>query len=97
MAGQLKEEKKMNKCTYCGREDDAHELKPCGGYWILTCCTDCEEEIIEDQSSHDEEIPKYIKAIHEHFESVSDEKFEQNLKDAGYGEIKPSPGLVNPK
>lgn len=35
----------MNKCTYCGREDDAHGTKVVGGYEILACCTDCEEEI----------------------------------------------------
>ncbi|EEL25198.1 hypothetical protein bcere0018_58300 [Bacillus cereus Rock1-15] len=40
---------KMNKCTFCGRESDFHDTKIVGGYQILTCCTDCEEEIPQDQ------------------------------------------------
>jgi ribosome-binding protein aMBF1 (putative translation factor) len=40
---------KMNKCTFCGRESDFHDTKIVGGYPILTCCTDCEEEIPQDQ------------------------------------------------
>lgn len=37
----------MNKCTFCGRESDFHDTMNVGGYEILTCCTDCEEEILE--------------------------------------------------
>lgn len=36
----------MNKCTFCGREDD-QDTKVVGGYEILECCTDCEVEINE--------------------------------------------------
>jgi hypothetical protein len=40
----------MNKGTFCGRESDFHDdTKIVGGYQILTCCTDCEEEILQDQ------------------------------------------------
>lgn len=34
----------MNKCTFCGREDD-QPTRVVGGYEILECCTDCEGEI----------------------------------------------------
>lgn len=46
----------MNKCTFCGREDD------CGtsfvnGYEILESCTDCKEELIEqDEMFNGEKI-----------------------------------------
>ncbi|UUV46131.1 hypothetical protein [Bacillus phage vB_BanS-Thrax1] len=36
----------MEKCQFCGREDDAHKTKNVGGYEILECCTDCEAEIL---------------------------------------------------
>ncbi|MGE7891077.1 hypothetical protein ACQKN7_27655 [Bacillus cereus] len=39
----------MNKCTFGGRESDFHDSKIVGGYQILTYCTDCEEEIPQDQ------------------------------------------------
>jgi hypothetical protein len=43
----------MNKCnfdtTMIGRESDFHDTKIVGGYQILTCCTDCEEEILSGQ------------------------------------------------
>ncbi|MDA1521395.1 hypothetical protein PDJ84_25985 [Bacillus cereus] len=34
---------------FCGRESDSHDTKFVGGYQILTCCTDYEEEIPQDQ------------------------------------------------
>lgn len=37
----------MNKCTFCSREAD-EKTKFVGGYEILECCTDCEEEITEE-------------------------------------------------
>ncbi|HFJ9319564.1 hypothetical protein ACRS8Y_27300 [Bacillus paranthracis] len=39
----------MDKCTFCGRESDFNDTKIVGGYQILTCCTDCEEEILSGQ------------------------------------------------
>lgn len=39
----------MNKCTFCGRKSDFYDTKIVGGYQILTCCTDCEEEILSGQ------------------------------------------------
>ncbi|MDA2637481.1 hypothetical protein PDQ79_23570 [Bacillus cereus] len=44
----------MNKCTFCGRESDFHDTKIVGGYEILTCCTDCEEEIYCDQDDQED-------------------------------------------
>lgn len=38
----------MNRCTFCGREDDTHNTKYVNGYEILECCTDCEAEIINE-------------------------------------------------
>lgn len=40
----------MAKCNYCGRESESHEIKHVGGYEILECCTDCEAEIVADES-----------------------------------------------
>lgn len=48
----------MNKCTYCGREADFGNTKFVGGYEILECCPDCEEEIIR---GHQES--RYTKVI----------------------------------
>lgn len=39
----------MNKCTYCSREGD-FDTKTVGGYTILDCCTDCEDEIQDKES-----------------------------------------------
>lgn len=41
-----KEFNKMNKCTFCGRKS-THRTKSVGGYEILECCTDCEDEILK--------------------------------------------------
>lgn len=35
----------MNKCTFCGREA-SENTKYVNGYFILECCTDCEDEIL---------------------------------------------------
>ncbi|HHY72684.1 MAG TPA: hypothetical protein GX497_05580 [Bacillus bacterium] len=34
----------MNKCSFCGRESES-PTKVVGGYTILECCADCENEI----------------------------------------------------
>lgn len=39
----------MKTSHFCGRESDSHDTKFVGGYQILTCCTDYEEEIPQDQ------------------------------------------------
>ena len=33
-----------NKCTFCGRTAE-EKTKYIGGYEILECCTDCEDEL----------------------------------------------------
>lgn len=38
----------MNKCTFCGREANC-ETKFVNGYEILEICTDCEEELMEQE------------------------------------------------
>ncbi len=38
----------MNKCTFCGREDQS-KTKNVGGYEILECCSDCEAEITQGE------------------------------------------------
>jgi|GEM_PF-5061279 len=43
----------MAKCTYCSREAD-QPTKHVGGYKILECCTECEEEIQDDIDIIDE-------------------------------------------
>jgi hypothetical protein len=39
----------MNRCTFCGTTSDFFDTKFVGGYEILECCHDCEDEILEDQ------------------------------------------------
>ena len=41
----LGEDTAMNKCTFCGREA-IDNTRYVGGYEILDCCTDCEDEIL---------------------------------------------------
>lgn len=43
----------MAKCTFCGREAD-QKARFVGGYEILECCTDCEDEILEEQRIEDD-------------------------------------------
>jgi hypothetical protein len=40
----------MNKCTFCGCTSDFFDTKIVGGYTILECCNNCEDEILEDDS-----------------------------------------------
>ncbi len=48
----------MNKCTFCGREANC-DTKFINGYEILDNCTDCEEELMDQECNHDnfETIP----------------------------------------
>lgn len=36
---------KLNQCTFCGRKSNIHDLKNVKGYQVLTCCSDCEDEL----------------------------------------------------
>lgn len=38
----------MSKCTFCGRESN-EKTKFVEGYEILESCTDCEQEIVEEE------------------------------------------------
>jgi hypothetical protein len=47
-----REEDKINKCLFCGRES-TDKIKFVCGYEILECCTDCEDEILKGQKENE--------------------------------------------
>lgn len=44
----------MNRCTFCGREAEEFD-RQVNGYYILTCCGNCEDEIIGEEEESDAE------------------------------------------